>query len=244
MSSPVPPAAHEQVTPPSGVAPARFRAPEGASSAASVSLDGDWRFRLFDEAVTGVSPTDPGDGWDTVAVPGHWQLAGAPDAWPYGRPAYTNVLFPIPVDPPRVPRAEPDGGVPHDLHRPRRLGRRRPGRPALRGGRLVVRGVAQRTRARPLARVPAADRGRRHRLRADGRQPARRPGHPVVGVHLRRGPGPVVALGHLPRRQPRAPSRRRPRARRRRRDLRPPDRPRQPSRRGRARRRPRRRRSR
>ncbi|MCU1536863.1 MAG: glycoside hydrolase, partial [Humibacillus sp.] len=109
MSSPVPPAAHEQVTPPSGVAPARFRAPEGATSAAAVSLDGDWRFRLFEEAVTGASPSDPGDGWDTVAVPGHWQLAGAPDAWPYGRPAYTNVLFPIPVDPPRVPRDNPTG---------------------------------------------------------------------------------------------------------------------------------------
>src|SRR5690606_23316235 len=46
---------------------------------------------------------------DTIAVPGHWQLAGAPDAWPYGKPAYTNVLFPIPVDPPNVPRENPTG---------------------------------------------------------------------------------------------------------------------------------------
>ncbi len=109
MSSPLSPAPHESVSVPSGVRPARFRAPEGASSAASRSLDGDWRFRLFEEAATGVSPSDPGAGWETVAVPGHWQLAGGPDAWPYGRPAYTNVLFPIPVDPPRVPRQNPTG---------------------------------------------------------------------------------------------------------------------------------------
>jgi beta-galactosidase len=109
MSSPLSPAAHESVTPPSGVRPPRFRGSEGSSSASGVSLDGAWRFRLCDEAATGVSPSDPGDGWDTVVVPGHWQLAGAPSAWPYGRPAYTNVLFPIPVDPPRVPRQNPTG---------------------------------------------------------------------------------------------------------------------------------------
>ncbi|GCE77641.1 glycoside hydrolase family 2 TIM barrel-domain containing protein [Cellulomonas biazotea] len=100
---------HESVVPPTGVRPARFRPPAGASDAASQTLDGPWRFRLFDEAVTGVDPADPGDGWDTLAVPGHWQLAEAPDAWPYGKPAYTNVLLPIPVDPPRVPRANPTG---------------------------------------------------------------------------------------------------------------------------------------
>ena len=42
-------------------------------------------------------------------MPGHWQLAEAPDAWPYGKPAYTNVAYPIPVDPPRVPRENPTG---------------------------------------------------------------------------------------------------------------------------------------
>ncbi len=100
---------HESLVPPQGVRPARFRPPAGASTAATATLDGPWRFRLFPEALTGADPGDPGDGWDTLVVPGHWQLAGAPDAWPYGRPAYTNVLFPIPVDPPRVPRANPTG---------------------------------------------------------------------------------------------------------------------------------------
>lgn len=100
---------HESVTVPSGVRPPRFRPPAGASSAETQSLDGLWRFRLFPEATTGMDPAEAGDGWDTIEVPGHWQLAGAPDAWPYGRPAYTNVLFPIPVDPPRVPRENPTG---------------------------------------------------------------------------------------------------------------------------------------
>ena len=100
---------HESLVVPSGVRPARFRPPTGASTAAAQSLDGPWRFRLFPEATTGADPAEPGDGWDTIAVPGHWQLAQAPDAWPYGKPAYTNVLFPIPVDPPRVPRENPTG---------------------------------------------------------------------------------------------------------------------------------------
>lgn len=109
--APLPPVrpTHESLVPPTGVRPARFRPPAGASDAGVVALDGAWRFRLSDEAATGVATDDPGDGWDEITVPGHWQLAGAPDAWPYGRPAYTNVLYPIPVDPPRVPRANPTG---------------------------------------------------------------------------------------------------------------------------------------
>ncbi len=100
---------HTSVVVPHGVREPRFRPADGASSAPTIDLAGDWRFRLFDEAATGVAPGEPGEGWDTLAVPGHWQLAGAPDAWPYGRPAYTNVDFPIPVDPPFVPRENPTG---------------------------------------------------------------------------------------------------------------------------------------
>ena len=100
---------HESVVVPNGVLPARFRPRAGGTDRPALSLDGEWRFRLFPEASTGVDPADRGEGWDTIEVPGHWQLAQAPDAWPYGRPAYTNVLFPIPVDPPRVPRENPTG---------------------------------------------------------------------------------------------------------------------------------------
>lgn len=100
---------HETVSPPTGVVPARFRPPTGASSARSVSLDGPWRFRLSPTVDTGVDPKDPGDGWDEIAVPGHWQLAGAPDAWPYGTPAYSNKEFPFPIEPPFVPDDNPTG---------------------------------------------------------------------------------------------------------------------------------------
>jgi beta-galactosidase/evolved beta-galactosidase subunit alpha len=42
-------------------------------------------------------------GWDDLAVPSCWQMHG------YGRPHYTNVNFPFPVDPPRVPSENPTG---------------------------------------------------------------------------------------------------------------------------------------
>ncbi|WP_330275088.1 DUF4981 domain-containing protein [Lentzea sp. NBC_00516] len=61
------------------------------SDAASLSLDGNWDFRL-----------DEGD-WGTITVPGHWQLQG------HGSPAYTNVRYPFPVEPPFVPSDNPTG---------------------------------------------------------------------------------------------------------------------------------------
>ncbi|MGO1317378.1 MAG: sugar-binding domain-containing protein, partial [Cellulomonadaceae bacterium] len=100
---------HTTVAVPHGILPARYRGPDGSSDAPAVSLDGSWRFRLYPAATTGLDPADPGTDWSTVQVPGHWQLAGAPDAWPYGAPAYTNVQFPIPVDPPHVPQDNPTG---------------------------------------------------------------------------------------------------------------------------------------
>ncbi|WP_210469773.1 glycoside hydrolase family 2 TIM barrel-domain containing protein [Sporosarcina sp. 6E9] len=41
--------------------------------------------------------------WDDIVVPHHWQLQG------YDRPHYTNVDYPIPVDPPNVPTENPTG---------------------------------------------------------------------------------------------------------------------------------------
>lgn len=100
---------HIEVAVPQGIEPPRFRPPQGASSAPAMSLDGAWAFALFPTAATGAAATDPGEGWDTIQVPGHWQLAGAPAAWPYGKPAYTNIAYPFPVNPPRVPDANPTG---------------------------------------------------------------------------------------------------------------------------------------
>ena len=77
------------------------------SDAPSLSLDGIWRFRLSPSvaaAPPGIELDDFDDSaWDGLAVPSHWQLHG------HGRPAYTNVDYPFPVDPPRVPSDNPTG---------------------------------------------------------------------------------------------------------------------------------------
>jgi beta-galactosidase len=72
-----------------------------------IDLNGPWRFRL----AAGLSDLSRGfehpefddSGWADLEVPSCWQLAG------YGAPAYTNVTYPFPVDPPRVPDANPTG---------------------------------------------------------------------------------------------------------------------------------------
>jgi beta-galactosidase len=73
-----------------------------------MSLNGEWRFRLSPTAsAEDASFAQPGfdaSGWGTVAVPGHWVLQGAG-----GAPAYTNVAYPFPVDPPLVPTGNPTG---------------------------------------------------------------------------------------------------------------------------------------
>ncbi|HEY2697680.1 MAG TPA: glycoside hydrolase family 2 TIM barrel-domain containing protein [Pseudonocardiaceae bacterium] len=77
------------------------------SDAPSLSLDGDWRFRLVPtvaDATAGFHDADFDDAdWATLPVPAHWQLHG------YGKPAYTNVQYPFPVDPPFVPDENPTG---------------------------------------------------------------------------------------------------------------------------------------
>ncbi|MGP6139880.1 glycoside hydrolase family 2 TIM barrel-domain containing protein [Jeotgalibaca sp. A127] len=41
--------------------------------------------------------------WETMPVPAHWELNG------HGRPHYTNVQYPFPVDPPHIPSDNPTG---------------------------------------------------------------------------------------------------------------------------------------
>ncbi|WP_249226638.1 glycoside hydrolase family 2 TIM barrel-domain containing protein [Alicyclobacillus mengziensis] len=43
------------------------------------------------------------EAWDTIQVPSNWQLNG------YGKPHYTNVIYPFPVNPPYVPTENPTG---------------------------------------------------------------------------------------------------------------------------------------
>lgn len=81
-----------------------------ATDAARLSLNGIWRFRLTPTADAPVDFADPAfadSGWDESAVPSHWPLQRRDGSW--GNPIYTNVHYPIPVDPPYVPTDNPTG---------------------------------------------------------------------------------------------------------------------------------------
>jgi beta-galactosidase len=96
---------YEDVSPGTGaIAP---RAWTAVSDARRVNLGGAWRFRLSPTAeAEDESFARPGfdaSRWDVLAVPCHWPLQG------YGSPAYTNVRYPFPLDPPHVPTENPTG---------------------------------------------------------------------------------------------------------------------------------------
>ncbi|MGO4594947.1 glycoside hydrolase family 2 TIM barrel-domain containing protein [Leifsonia sp. 2TAF2] len=92
------------------------------SDAPTISLNGDWRFRLLtgvpgslgapDALPAGEGPesfADPAfddSGWDDLPVPSHWVLHGEGR---YGSPQYTNVQLPFPQDPPFSPDENPTG---------------------------------------------------------------------------------------------------------------------------------------
>ena len=86
-----------------GVCPARAWL---HSDAPVLDLTGAWRFRYSTRADLPEDfavPDFADAAWDTLPVPAHWQLHG------YGAPAYTNVQYPFPVDPPYVPYENPTG---------------------------------------------------------------------------------------------------------------------------------------
>ena len=81
------------------------------TDARSLDLHGQWAFRL---RATADAP-DPDDfpdpdlddsGWERIDVPSHWVLEPS-GRW--GRPVYTNVQYPFPLDPPTVPDENPTG---------------------------------------------------------------------------------------------------------------------------------------
>ncbi|MEO3942156.1 glycoside hydrolase family 2 TIM barrel-domain containing protein [Paenarthrobacter nicotinovorans] len=92
------------------------------TDAPTLSLNGQWRFRLLPgapgtaggrgvlppgEAVEGIGKETLDDsGWDRIPVPAHWVLEGE---GAYGRPIYTNVQFPFPTNAPHVPDENPTG---------------------------------------------------------------------------------------------------------------------------------------
>ncbi|WP_239675376.1 glycoside hydrolase family 2 TIM barrel-domain containing protein [Natronosporangium hydrolyticum] len=102
-----------QPDPGAGRLPARaaFR-----SDAAAIDLNGTWRFHLSPtvaEAPADFWQVDFDDtGWHDLPVPAHWQLHG------HGEPAYTNVVYPFPIDPPHVPTENPTGDYRTDFDAP------------------------------------------------------------------------------------------------------------------------------
>jgi beta-galactosidase/beta-glucuronidase len=70
-------------------------------------LNGHWQFRYVASPAAvppdfAATSTDEAR-WGTIPVPSCWQLHG------HGIPVYTNVRYPYPVDPPRVPNENPVG---------------------------------------------------------------------------------------------------------------------------------------
>lgn len=89
--------------------------PDGASALAAERgashwfrlLNGTWKFHY--DPTPDLAPAEffkdsfDVSSWDNIQVPLSWQMAG------YGHPHYTNVQYPFPVDPPRVPTENPTG---------------------------------------------------------------------------------------------------------------------------------------
>ncbi|GAB3709635.1 glycoside hydrolase family 2 TIM barrel-domain containing protein [Mariniluteicoccus flavus] len=106
----------EDVSPGTGALPPRARL---TTSAPSLDLDGDWAFRWVPslaDATPGFEERDFDDAdWRKLAVPSAWQMTDIASRWPghdplgWDLPAYTNVLYPFPIDVPHVPDANPTG---------------------------------------------------------------------------------------------------------------------------------------
>jgi beta-galactosidase len=87
----------------------------GETDARVLDLSGEWRFRWSPTAAAAPEGVEaPGfddTGWGTIAVPSsfgmpvHDRTVGGP----HGAPAYTNVRYPFPVDPPHPPDDNPVG---------------------------------------------------------------------------------------------------------------------------------------
>ena len=64
----------------------------------TLSLNGTWKFSYSESPYTAFEGFEKADfdhsKWDDIKVPSMWQLEG------YGKPAYSNVDYPFPVDPP------------------------------------------------------------------------------------------------------------------------------------------------
>ncbi len=99
-------------------APASGTLPPAATvrtDARVIELDGEWRFQWSlsaSDAATGVEhPGFDDSAWGSIAVPSSFTMPvhDATVGGPHGAPAYTNVKYPFPIDPPFPPDANPIG---------------------------------------------------------------------------------------------------------------------------------------
>lgn len=111
---PVTPAAALPTTPIPGAGRRSPARPWVRTDAGALPLTGDWDFALHPvadpEPVPGSVPRlarfDHDQPAETIPVPSHWVLTGDGAR---GTPAYTNVQYPFPLDPPHVPDENPTG---------------------------------------------------------------------------------------------------------------------------------------
>lgn len=87
------------------------------TDAPTFSLDGEWRFNLvggLHERTAGFeSPNFDATSFGSIEVPSCWQMVAIATDAPFGKPAYTNIRYPIPLPPagsgPVVPDQNPTG---------------------------------------------------------------------------------------------------------------------------------------
>ena len=72
-------------------------------------LNGNWKFHWTPTPAEAPATFTQTTAWAEIPVPSCWQMHG------YGRPHYTNVQFPFPVDPPYVPTDNPTGTYVRDF---------------------------------------------------------------------------------------------------------------------------------
>ncbi|MGA9275497.1 glycoside hydrolase family 2 TIM barrel-domain containing protein [Ilumatobacter sp.] len=112
---------------------AEARASDPLATAAGpwqTSLDGRWKFRLFDhpDHVDAAAVTDAPDGlaWKGVAVPGNWTLQNVVDQHGVADlPQYTNVQMPFDGPPPTLPERNPTGVYRRSMTVPKKWNGRR-----------------------------------------------------------------------------------------------------------------------
>jgi len=79
-------------------------------------LNGSWKFHYAENPKLAPEHFYKNDfdvsEWDSLMVPSHWQMNG------YGKPHYTNVQYPFPVEPPYVPTENPTGSYRRNFYIP------------------------------------------------------------------------------------------------------------------------------